>query len=93
MVKTGSDPNEVKKILPDGCIDIILNLGSDLIAENGIYKIRTDSATLFGTMTIYKDIIMNSNTYLLGFRFKPLGFFAFYRYDSLDLIANKSVEF
>ncbi|MBW8523855.1 helix-turn-helix domain-containing protein [Chryseobacterium chendengshani] len=93
-VKTGliHQPMMIK-LLPDGCIDIILNLGADILSENGNYVMKSGTATLVGTMTVFKNTFIQNDTHLIGIRFKPLGFSAFYIYDSLHAITNKSIEF
>lgn len=82
-----------QRIMPDGCIDIMLNLGSDFLTDNGKFTMKNESAYILGTMTQYVDVIRRPDTHLLGIRFKPLGFSAFYKFSSLHEITNKTVEF
>ena len=82
-----------EKILPDGCIDIIFNLGSDCITDNGAFNMRSEKVYLVGTMTRFKETIMHSETKLIGVRFKPAGFSAFHNLSSLHEITDKTIEY
>jgi len=82
-----------QRIMPDGCVDIIVNLGADLLEDTGSLTMENEKAYLVGTMTRYKDIILEANTHLVGIRFKPAAFTHFYRYASLHEFANKTIEF
>ena len=92
VVETGrllqpySDP-----IFPDGCIDIIINAGNNLVALNGI-TFKPGNAYLAGTMTVLNRVNRVSDSYLVGIRFKPGGFAAFYSLPLFEL-TDKLVEF
>ena len=89
----GDSVNTVtEKILPDGCIDIIFNLGSDCITDNGALNMQSEKVYLVGTMTRFKETIMHSETNLIGVRFKPAGFSAFHKFSSLHEIIDKTIE-
>lgn len=93
VVKTDHVVPVTERIYPDGCIDIILNLGGDFLSDNGTLTMKPDSAYLVGTMTRYKDTIRQADTFLLGIRFKPLGFPAFFKFSSLHEITEKTIDF
>jgi AraC-like DNA-binding protein len=93
VVKTEKVNPTVSRIMPDGCVDIIINSGSDFLSENGAFTMKNDKVYLVGTMTVFKDTVQRDNTHLIGIRFKPLGFPAFYRFSALDEITNTTVEF
>jgi AraC-like DNA-binding protein len=93
-VVTGKKINDaVEKIMPDGCIDIILNLGEDCHVNDSNLLMKNRHAYLVGTMTCYKEITRPRDTNLVGIRFKPAAFSFFYKYSSLHEIADKTVEF
>ena len=48
---------------------------------------------MVGTMTRYKVNLMHSGTNLIGIRFKPAGFSAFYDHSSLYKLTDETVEF
>ena len=81
------------KILPDGCVDIILNSGPAFTTEQGTFQMDCGRAYLIGTMTRYKEMIRPPGTRLTGVRFKPGGFGFFYDPSLLKDIADKTVEF
>jgi AraC-like DNA-binding protein len=82
-----------QRIYPDGCIDIIINLGGDFWSDNGTCRMKNEFAYLVGTMIRYVDITIRPDTYLLGIRFKPLGFLAFYKFSSLHEITDRTIDF
>jgi len=79
------------KILPDGCVDIILNPGPAFITDT--VPLLQDQVYLVGTMTRYKQVIRPPDTRLVGIRFKPGGFSFFYDPSFLKDIADKTVQF
>jgi len=82
-----------EKILPDGCIDILFNLGEDCLTENDSFLLEGGKAYLIGTMTRFKENIMQPDNHLLGIRFKPAAFTLFYDYPSIYKLADQTVEF
>lgn len=64
------------RILPDGCVDLICNLGSPITSDNTI--LAPDHVYLIGTMTRFSDTVSTADTNLLGIRFKPGAFSLFY---------------
>jgi AraC-like DNA-binding protein len=91
---TGDNSTPVPdKILPDGCVDIILNTGPGFIADQGGASLDRGQAYLLGTMTHYKEMLRPPRTRLIGIRFKPGGFSFFYPPAFLKDTADKVVEF
>lgn len=84
---------KTEKILPDGCVDIIFNLGADCKTGNSSFVMQNEKAYLVGTMTSFKETIMNPGTNLVGIRFKPAAFSAFYKFDSLHHVKDQTIEF
>jgi AraC-like DNA-binding protein len=84
---------KTEKILPDGCIDIIFNLGADCQTESDTYLLKSQQTYLIGTMTRLKETIMLPETKLLGIRFRPAAFTAFYDYPSLHKLTDRTIEF
>lgn len=76
----------VGKILPDGCVDIIFNLGEDA------GDMKSGRAYLIGAMTTPIESHVSPGTRLLGIRFKPAAFWAFYSFSSLHEITDDNVE-
>jgi AraC-like DNA-binding protein len=84
---------KIEKILPDGCVDIIFNLGADCETDNSTFTMKDEKAYLVGTMTSFKLTGMLPETKLLGIRFKPAAFSAFYNYASLHEVTDQTIEF
>ncbi|WP_207511940.1 helix-turn-helix transcriptional regulator [Longitalea luteola] len=80
------------RIMPDGCVDILINLGEDLHTESDLV-IKSGTAGLVGTMTRFKKIKHPCNTSIIGIRFKAGAFAYFYNYDSLHELTNTTIEF
>ena len=81
------------KVLPDGCVDIILNTGPAFITENGSTIMENGQAYLVGTMTRYKAMVRPPETRLTGIRFKPGGFPFFYEHAFLKNTADITIPF
>lgn len=82
-----------ERIMPDCCIDIIMNLGTDVVADDSGVIMKNEKAYLIGTMTRYKNTIREPDTRLIGIRFKPASFVHFYKYAPLQEINDKTIEF
>lgn len=82
-----------EKILPDGCVDIIFNLGADCKTANGTYTLHNEKVYLVGTTTRFIEVNMNTDTKLWGIRFKPAAFSVFFKFGSLDKVTDKTVAF
>lgn len=91
---TGENSGEVPdKVLPDACVDIIVNTGPRFESEIGAMQMNTGQAYLIGTMTRYKEMVRPAATRLMGIRFKPGGFPFFYDYRLLKDTSDKTIEF
>lgn len=77
---TGCGLPLVQRIMPDGCVDIIVDLYGD------------EKPNLVGTMTHFKMIEVNAEAQVLGIRFKPAAFAAFFKFAAMDQVTNLSVE-
>jgi len=82
-----------ERIMPDCCIDIIINLGTDVMADGSGFIMKNEKAYLIGTMTRYKDTVREPGTRLIGIRFKPAGFVHFFNYAPLQELTDQTVEF
>ncbi len=81
------------KVLPDACVDIILNTGPGFPSEIGATQMDTGQAYLIGTMTRFKEMIRPPATRLIGIRFKPGGFPFFYDHVLLKNTADGTMQF
>lgn len=66
------EQRESRKILPDGCVDIILSLNSSAHSHLVAYK-----PNIIGTMTTFHNGSYENEVNLVGIRFRPTGFTAF----------------
>lgn len=74
-------------IMPDGCTDIIVNLGEDSAG------VKYKGAYLVGTMLKALESETVAETHLFGIRFKPGAFTSFYRYAGLHEVTNHIIDF
>ena len=81
------------KILPDGCVDIILNAGPAFPGRQDAQPMNTGEVYLVGTMTRYIELVRPPATRLIGIRFKPGGFSCFYDHPLPRDAANRTIEF
>lgn len=82
-----------ERILPDGCVDLIFNLGENCKTDNGNLTMQSEKTYLVGTMTTWQESFLDSQTKLIGVRFKPGAFSLFYNYAPLNEVTNKTIEF
>ncbi len=80
------------RILPDGCVDIILNVSAESVNDSD-FLIESGTAYLVGTMTRFKEVSLPVKAMLIGIRFKSAGFSSFYHYSSLHELTDLTVEF
>ncbi|WP_134091835.1 helix-turn-helix domain-containing protein [Olivibacter sp. XZL3] len=82
-----------QRIMPDGCVDLIFNLGEDCGAENGRLTMQRDKIYLVGTMTTFSDSFLTGGKKLIGVRFKPAAFSSFYNYAPMHELTNLCIGF
>lgn len=85
-VKGAGQDTVINTILPDGCVDIIFNLGED------DEVMKSGKAYLVGTMTRPIESLVRPDTRLMGIRFKPAAFSMFYSFTSLHEITDNTIE-
>ncbi|MBK8500829.1 MAG: AraC family transcriptional regulator [Saprospiraceae bacterium] len=83
---------EVIKLLPDGGINLFVNLAEDIISTGFDTKIKHGEIYLVGPMMKTDLQILRNEVLLFGVRFRPGAFSYFYRHDSLDQLANQFHE-
>jgi AraC-like DNA-binding protein len=91
VVEGAAEQIQATSILPDGCVDLIFNLGDDCKTDNRI--LENGKTYLVGTMTTSQKSFLNTEHKLMGVRFKPAAFLFFYSYTSLDQVTNQIIEF
>ncbi len=82
----------IHKILPDGCVDLAINIGDDFLNEKDNSVFKSEKAYLGGAITQFVEAIFSQETHLIGVRFKPSAFSHFYAYSSLHEVTNNVVE-
>ena len=82
---------KLRSVFPDGCVDIIFNLGPGTVSVNG-FTLKPTYACLAGTMTILSQVSYMHDSCLIGIRFKPGALPAFYPCDLAE-IRDQFVDF
>ncbi|WP_257670290.1 helix-turn-helix domain-containing protein [Parapedobacter tibetensis] len=82
----------IGKVLPDGCVDIIINLKEDFHIESENAVLKSEKAYLGGAITHFMAAKTLPETHLVGVRFKPAAFSHFYTFSSLHEVTNSFVE-
>lgn len=88
----GKEDTAPQKILPDGCIDILVNLGETCTTDNNNILLQHEKFYLVGTMLHFKMVDMKPDSRFWGIRFKPAAFPAFYQFTSLHQFTDTTVE-
>lgn len=84
---------EAITLLPDGCVNLLVNLGEDIVSTGFEKKIKHGEIYIVGPMMKTDIQTMQHEVQLFGIRFKPGAFSYFYKFDSLDQVANQFQEF
>ncbi|GGH75732.1 AraC-like DNA-binding protein [Filimonas zeae] len=82
----------VSRILPDGAVDLICNLGDTVFSGQQVERLWPEQVYLVGTMTTYTDSCVPAYSRLVGIRFRPGAFAAFYSM-SLSGTADECILF
>jgi AraC-like DNA-binding protein len=80
-----------ERILPDGCVDIIISIGENFHTDSMV--MTYENVYIVGTMTHCKLPFMDGGIQLFGIRFKPGAFAAFYQYASLREFTDRTIDF
>jgi AraC-like DNA-binding protein len=74
-LKAGNTPGTyARRIIPDICADVILNLGEEVRVWNGQHhQLKPERAYVAGTMTTFQETLLQPGANLAGIRFKPFG--------------------
>lgn len=80
-------------LLPDGGINLFVNLGEEIICKGFERDIKHDDVLIVGPMMKSGIQIIRNEVSCLGVRFKPGAFSYFYKHDPLDQSANQFHEF
>jgi AraC-like DNA-binding protein len=84
--------SSMNKVLPDGCVDIIINLGEDYHIERENLVLKNEKAYLGGAITHFIEATALQEMHVIGVRFKPSAFSHFYAFSSLHEVTNDVVE-
>lgn len=82
-----------ERILPNGCVQVILNLARDFLHDCPENKpqARTAPALIVGSRSVYEIVSSADMADLIGVVFEPGGFAAF-AHDAVDGLSNRSVD-
>lgn len=81
-----------ERILPNGCVQVILNLARDFLLDcpEGECDRRMAPSLIVGARSVYEIVDSSDMADLIGVVFEPGGFAAFAT-DAVDLFSNRSV--
>ena len=90
--KADDVPRHRERILPSGCVQIILSLSRDFILDSleGAFECRVKPALVVGARSVYEIVDSSDMADLIGIVFQPGGFPVFAS-DAADLFSNRSV--
>lgn len=84
---------EAVTLLPEGGINLVLNLGESVRSRNFPDMFGSEGPLLVGIMLRSDEQLLRGESRLFGIQFRPGAFTHFYRYESMDYSANKVQEF
>jgi AraC-like DNA-binding protein len=82
-----------ERILPSGCVQIILNLARDYVLDcpEGQADIKRPPALVVGARSVYEIVDTSDMADLIGIVFEPGGF-GLFASDAVDLFSNRTVD-
>jgi AraC-like DNA-binding protein len=89
-----SVPHGRERILPNGCLEILLNLHSDTLTDcgvNGAADVQTGRAIVLGARARYEVVDTADMAELMGIVIRPGGFGRFFR-ERADLFFEQSIS-
>lgn len=86
VITSSSAGAHTSRILPDGCVDIICNIGNEIRSSDT--HLASEKAYLIGTMTTYADSSSVAGSRLIGIRFKPAAFASFFDFPLQEATDN-----
>lgn len=86
-------PHKRERVLPSGCVEVILNLARDFLLDcpEGENDHRMPPALIVGARSIYEIIDSSDMADLMGIAFAPGGFAPFAA-DAVDLFSNRAID-
>lgn len=86
-------PHKRERVLPGGCVEVILNLACDFLLDcrEGANDRCLPPALIVGPRSIYEIIDTSDLADLVGIAFTPVGFAPFAS-DAVDLFSNRMVD-
>lgn len=82
----GSQQPGTMRIMPDGCADMIVNIGATVPSGNNNIPIHPGNVYLVGTMTMASQVTRLPHSHMIGIRFRPGGLSAFYEFPMHELV-------
>ena len=79
-------------VIPDGCVDIIINLGENYPVKAEQCLLQHGKAYIGGATTAFKAAQVTPGTHLVGVRFRPGGFSHAYDFSSLHEVTDCCIE-
>jgi AraC-like DNA-binding protein len=79
--------------MPDGGINLVLNLGEDIKSLKFSKNIKHEGTYLVGTMMQTDEQVLLGKVLLFGVKFRPGAFTHFYQFESLEKYSNQFHEF
>lgn len=90
--QAGNAAHRRERILPTGCVQVILNLARDFLLDcpEGRNDLRMPPSLVVGARSVYEIVDNSDMADLIGIVFEPGGFAPFVS-DAVDLFSNRSV--
>ncbi|HYG19015.1 MAG TPA: helix-turn-helix domain-containing protein [Ohtaekwangia sp.] len=89
--RTAQQCAHFEKVLPDGCAELILQLGEPFLQRNGQRVIKQGSAFVYGQITRYIELQPQAYAHTVGVKFHPYGLSCFTRLPQ-DALLNASAD-
>ena len=91
--QAGQVAHRRERILPSGCVQVILNLARDYLLDcpEGQADLQMPPALVIGARSVYEIVDTSDMADLIGIVFEPGGF-GLFAGDAVDLFSNRSID-
>ncbi len=86
-------PHARERVLPTGCVQVIVNLARDFLLDcpEGKADLRMPPALVVGARSVYEIVDTSDMAELIGIVFEPGGF-GLFAADPVDLFSNRTID-
>ncbi|RYF96203.1 MAG: hypothetical protein EOO02_22440, partial [Chitinophagaceae bacterium] len=91
-VNSGTNTSVPQRVMPDGCVDLIINRGEDFVIDDGKHILKHGKIYIGGAITKHMDAVLPNQLNIAGIRFRAGALVHFAKLPSLHEFADGFFE-